>query len=130
MKRSSAFVMCLLMGLLCVPIRSGGQTKWLDPIGKYEISAADDLATDGSPLRGILTITASNGGYAGQFEVSVLPQPVPVLAVATNANRVLIVLQTPQGFALVNMQQQRDGSFKGEWHRLGDANAWTATRLK
>jgi hypothetical protein len=130
MKGLSTFVMGLLIGLLCVPLQAGGQTKWLDPIGRYEVSAADDLATDGSRLRGVLTIAASNGGYAGQFEASVIPQPVPVLAVTTNADRVLIVLQTPQGLALVNMQQQRDGSFKGEWHRLGDANAWTATKLK
>jgi hypothetical protein len=121
------FALSLVLGVLWLPEASRAQAGVLDPSGKYLISTVDD---DGSPLQGTLTITASAGGYTGQLEASALPQPVPVVAVTTNTDRVVIIVNTAQGLALVNMQQQKDGTFKGAWHRLSDGNAVTATKSK
>jgi hypothetical protein len=127
MKPLWIFALSLVLGVLWLPETSRAQVGVLDPSGKYLVSTVDD---DGSPLQGTLTITSSSGGYTGQFEASALPQPVPVVAVTTNADRVLIIVNTAQGLALVNMQQQKDGTFKGTWHRLNDGIALTATKGK
>jgi len=106
---------------------SADQQKPLDPIGSYTVTTSTDT---GDPLSGTLVITASGTGYTGQFTSATLPNPIPVLNVATNENQMMAALNTGDALAFVWLEFAADGSFKGTWHELSPGIATTGKKNK
>lgn len=102
------------------------QAKALDPVGTYSVSTASDT---GAPMTGTLVVANGPDGYTGSFSSPVLPAPVVIASVTSNAKQIMVTLNNGRGgFVLVWIEIQPDDTFKGTWHDLSPGVAATGKK--
>ena len=126
--RHIRLALAFVLAAAVMPIAGSAQAKKpIDAAGNYAVTTASDT---GQAMTGTLTIAANaEGNYGGQFTSPALPNPVPIASVAVNGGELLVVLKvSATEFALVWVERDADGTFKGSWHKLGPGINATMTK--